>query len=62
MVAAAKNGAKNNVITATGVKQNPISHPPIAWCLDICGAATLALQIARTLNDAQRAIVTAAEA
>ena len=54
--------AKNNVVHATGMKQNPISHPPIACCHDIFGAATFALQIAKTINDAQRAINTAADA
>jgi hypothetical protein len=52
----------NNVIHTTGMKQNPISHPPIACCLDMFGAAALALQIARTLNGARRALITAEDA
>ena len=49
--------ANINVIQTTGMKQIPISHPPIACCHDIFGAATIALQIAKTINDAQRAII-----
>ena len=51
-----------NVRNATGMKQNPISHPPIACCHDTCGAATFALQIAKTINDTQRGVDTAADA
>lgn len=54
--------ANINVRNATGMKQNPISHPPIACRHDTFGAATFALQIAKTINDAQRGINTAADA
>ena len=46
----------------TGMKQNPISHPPIACSHDLFGAVAFAFQIAKTLNGAERAIITAADA
>jgi hypothetical protein len=49
--------AKPTGIHTTGMMQNPISHPTTACSFDLFGAAAFAFQIAKTLNDAQRAIM-----
>jgi hypothetical protein len=49
--------AKPTGIQTTGMTQNPISHPTTACSFDLFGAAAFAFQIAKTLNDAQRAIM-----
>jgi hypothetical protein len=48
--------AKPTGIQTTGMMQNPISHPTTACSFDLFGAAAFAFQIAKTLNNAQRAI------
>ena len=52
----------SNRNVTTGMKKNPISHPPIECSHDLFGAVAFAFQIAKTLNGAERAIITAVDA
>ena len=54
--------AMSNRNVTTGMKKNPISHPPIVCSHDLFGAVAFAFQMAKPLNGAERAIITAVDA